>query len=352
MDFIDQFDFFRDHISGKSNRFADALSRRADHCTAVYSTFEIDDDLWHNFIRGYQADPEFHDKYANCSSPNPTPSHYRIQEGYLLVHMWGKDLLCVSSDSHLRTRLLGEFHDAPTTGHFKSIARLADFASAFGGTAFSATSHAIRRRTEVDEQNMSSIYAEGDVISAEVQSFFQDGSINLHTRSLKYGKLENGQLVTVPPYVIKRIKQHFQSLEECGVDVILGCNGYVWVSAPAGRPVLEGLAGVMKQTAQTGVVEPLEQGGGADGQAAVRKRENVLLQVRECICRVANAILVLGFLGLPIHPHSITDTFLISRTWGIEIKDMLSPDFILRLAEREADRREQEGVGGASNMMM
>ncbi|GBG72152.1 hypothetical protein CBR_g11085 [Chara braunii] len=127
MTFIDQFDFFPDHIPGKSNRFEDALLRRPDHCTAVYSTFEIDDDLRNSFIRGYQADPEFRDKYANCSSPNPAPSHYRIQEGYLLVHTRGKDLLCVPSDPHLRTRLLGEFHDAPAIGYFgvnRTIGRL------------------------------------------------------------------------------------------------------------------------------------------------------------------------------------------------------------------------------------
>ncbi|GBG70877.1 hypothetical protein CBR_g8177 [Chara braunii] len=127
MAFIDQFDFFPDHIPGKSNRFADALSRRPDHCTAVYSTFKIDDDLRNSFIRGYQADPDFCDKYANCSSPNPAPFHYRIQEVYLLVHTRGKDLLCVPSDPHLRTRLLGEFHDAPATGHFgvnRTIGRL------------------------------------------------------------------------------------------------------------------------------------------------------------------------------------------------------------------------------------
>lgn len=30
---------------------------------------------------------------------------------------------------------------------------------------------------------------EGDLISAEVQSVFADGSLSLHTRSLKYGKV-------------------------------------------------------------------------------------------------------------------------------------------------------------------
>lgn len=30
---------------------------------------------------------------------------------------------------------------------------------------------------------------EGDLISAEVQSIYDDGSVSLHTRSLKYGKV-------------------------------------------------------------------------------------------------------------------------------------------------------------------
>lgn len=30
---------------------------------------------------------------------------------------------------------------------------------------------------------------EGDLISAEVQNVFSDGSLSLHTRSLKYGKV-------------------------------------------------------------------------------------------------------------------------------------------------------------------
>ncbi|GBG64705.1 hypothetical protein CBR_g46248 [Chara braunii] len=155
MAFIDQFDFFPDHIPEKSNRFADALSQRPDHCTAVYSTFEIDNDLRNSFIRGYQADPEFHNKYANCSSPNPAPSHYRIQEGYLIVHTWGKDLLCVPSDPH---GFLASSTMLPPPDTSESIARLADFASDFGGPAFSAMSHAIGSHARfVDAANPATI---------------------------------------------------------------------------------------------------------------------------------------------------------------------------------------------------
>jgi len=42
-----------------------------------------------------------------------------------------------------------------------------------------------------DEQSMRSYLSEGDLISAEVHSVFADGSLSLHMRSLKYGKVRN-----------------------------------------------------------------------------------------------------------------------------------------------------------------
>ena len=42
-------------------------------------------------------------------------------------------------------------------------------------------------------------------------------------------QLNRGQLLTVPPYLVKRQKQHFHHLEEFGIDLILGCNGFIWV---------------------------------------------------------------------------------------------------------------------------
>lgn len=94
---------------------------------------------------------------------------------------------------------------------------------------------------------MRTFFEEGDLLVAEVQAFFSDGAMSLHTRSLKYGKvgldhndtvagtliipqqLRNGQLVVVPSVLVRRLKSHFLTLP-CNVDIILGLNGYIWIS--------------------------------------------------------------------------------------------------------------------------
>jgi hypothetical protein len=44
---------------------------------------------------------------------------------------------------------------------------------------------------ESDELQMRSFFEEGDLLVAEVQAFFADGAMSLHTRSLKYGKVRS-----------------------------------------------------------------------------------------------------------------------------------------------------------------
>ncbi|SHO79953.1 Similar to S.cerevisiae protein RRP4 (Exosome non-catalytic core component) [Malassezia sympodialis ATCC 42132] len=90
-----------------------------------------------------------------------------------------------------------------------------------------------RKKLESDELQMRHFFQEGDLVVAEVQSLFQDGSVGLHTRSLRYGKLRNGALAVVPPVLVRRHKSHFLSLmqlPERGVDLVLGLNGWIWVS--------------------------------------------------------------------------------------------------------------------------
>jgi len=42
---------------------------------------------------------------------------------------------------------------------------------------------------ESDELQMRQFFEEGDLLVAEVQAFFADGAMSLHTRSLTYGKV-------------------------------------------------------------------------------------------------------------------------------------------------------------------
>ena len=53
--------------------------------------------------------------------------------------------------------------------------------------------------------------------------------MGLHTRGFKFCKLRNGSFVNVPPVLVQRCKSQFHTLP-CGVDVILGLNGYIWVN--------------------------------------------------------------------------------------------------------------------------
>lgn len=41
---------------------------------------------------------------------------------------------------------------------------------------------------------MRTFFEEGDLLVAEVQAFFSDGAMSLHTRSLKYGKVRTDMI--------------------------------------------------------------------------------------------------------------------------------------------------------------
>jgi len=145
---------------------------------------------------------------------------------------------------------------------------------------------------------------------AEVQAFFGDGSMSIHTRSLKYGKLMNGTFLNVPPALVKRCKSHFHVLP-CGVEVILGLNGYIWVSQPTPERKAED-------------EEP--------------KPELVNLGMRETIARVCNTILALRSRFMYIHDTSIIFCYEASLSYAI--KDMLRPDVIDHITEETKNRLE------------
>lgn len=95
-----------------------------------------------------------------------------------------------------------------------------------------------RRRTETDELAIRSFFAEGDLLVAEVQQLYADGGAVLHTRSLRYGKLRNGVFLAVAGTGggggVVRSRRQVWTMEvgalQSKVDVVLGVNGYVWIS--------------------------------------------------------------------------------------------------------------------------
>ncbi|EPY37970.1 exosome complex component RRP4 [Angomonas deanei] len=91
----------------------------------------------------------------------------------------------------------------------------------------------LRRRDRGDELLMRQLFDQEDLIAAEVQKISSDGVISLHSRGTgKYGKLTQfGQLVKIKASLVKRAKHQFASLPAYKVKLIIGINGYIWVSA-------------------------------------------------------------------------------------------------------------------------
>lgn len=92
---------------------------------------------------------------------------------------------------------------------------------------------------------MRAFLREGELVVAEVQGIYQDGSAGLHTRSLKYGKLRNGIFLSVTgsggssPGVVRSRRQVWTlpTANNGGeIDVVLGVNGYIWICKHAGDP--------------------------------------------------------------------------------------------------------------------
>lgn len=147
----------------------------------------------------------------------------------------------------------------------------------------------------------------------------------LHTRSTKYGRLTQGRVVRVPAELVRRQRHHFQQLENVGVDIILGCNGLVWVTPHA-------------EQAQQAAVGSSGNGEGQQGE----RLEPTAVQ-REAVARVSQGVLALARLGLALQGASIARVVQQSLDQRVEPKFMLEADFLSAIAAQEELQR-QEGA--------
>ena len=233
----------------------------------------------------------------------------------------------------------------------------------------------LRRRKDDDALNMRSMLEEMDIFSAEVLEVRTDGGCQLHTRSLKYGKLANGQLVVVQPSLVKRIRQHFVSLD-VGVDLIIGCNGYIWVSTTgtqqkaydpstaAAYDPLEAAETADKEAAEAAAKENDE--GTESEEEPDEEAQNLMKDFakkhhnpnnplahdayvakyipapreKRLICaRVVNSIAVLNKAYIAIYPTTIMDVYEASLATNLAAPDMLLPSNVGALTATALQRK-------------
>lgn len=163
-----------------------------------------------------------------------------------------------------------------------------------------------RRRTQEDELNMRAFFKEGDLVSAEVQEQWDDGSAALHTRSLRYGKLERGTFVSVQAELVKRAKKHFHRLES-GVHAILGNNGYIFLSERAED-------------------EGMQEGG---------------VEMRKKVARVRNCVMALDMQFIAIGPDTIQEVYDASVANDVPLQDMTRPDIAKAICAGAKSMREK-----------
>uniref|UniRef100_A0A158Q8E6 6-phosphogluconolactonase n=1 Tax=Elaeophora elaphi TaxID=1147741 RepID=A0A158Q8E6_9BILA len=152
----------------------------------------------------------------------------------------------------------------------------------------------LRRKSVEDERMMREYLKEGDLISAEVQKVQSDGQLSLHTRNLRYGKLSQGTLIKISPYLVKRRKSHFHTLP-CGVTVIFGRNGYIWIAPVASE----------EQNMTGGYSQNLE--------------EVVPMKIRSVIARVANCVNILAMHHIPLYDTTVVLAYDASLNYEVSL---------------------------------
>eukprot|EP00166_Cyanidium_caldarium_P003746 ctg_3653.g537 len=167
---------------------------------------------------------------------------------------------------------------------------------------------------------MRAVYAERDLISAEVQEVKADGTMMLHTRIQgRLGRLrQRGVLVAVCPAHIRRSTRHVVSLGYAGMAAVLGVNGYVWVYVESEATALDG-----------GEDEEQEMAAEMPTDAAVGGVTAPSRPQALALCRVRNAILALDVSCFSISVESIRAVCRWSE--AVPPADMLQPAFLERL---------------------
>ncbi|QLQ80941.1 hypothetical protein HG537_0E02960 [Torulaspora globosa] len=210
----------------------------------------------------------------------------------------------------------------------------------------------LRRKSESDELQMRSFLKEGDLLNAEVQSLFQDGSASLHTRSLKYGKLRDGMFCQVPSSLIVRSKNHTHNLPG-SVTVVLGVNGFIWLrktsqmdiarDAPSSASMgsTGGPTGAKSLRADTVSITRLEE----ESSWQIYSDENdpsITSSIRQTICRYANVMKALAYCEIGITQERIISAYEASMAYS-EVGSLIEKEVMESLGDDVLNAEKMRG---------
>jgi exosome complex component RRP4 len=176
----------------------------------------------------------------------------------------------------------------------------------------------LRRRTTADELQMRQYFQEGDLLVAEVQSIgSSDGVATLHTRSLKYGKLRNGLFLAVQGTgggggVVRSRRQVFTiSAGVAGstasqVDIILGVNGYIWLSKHVEQQGDSKAGGIS--------ISNLDDAVGKEIYSS--QNDEISEETRREIAWVAGCIRVMSEAGIRVDEDAVVKAYEVVMDWN------------------------------------
>ncbi|KAL4816011.1 IEC3 subunit of the Ino80 complex, chromatin re-modelling-domain-containing protein [Aspergillus spinulosporus] len=200
----------------------------------------------------------------------------------------------------------------------------------------------LRRRTSADELQIRTFFSEGDLLVAEVQTVHSDGAASLHTRSLKYGKLRNGVFLAVAGTggsgvsssstkgglgsgsatgVVRSRRQMFTISTSNGggdVDLVLGVNGYIWISKH-----VEGTAAASSATEHVSITRMEEM---VSNSVYSSQNDEISPATRREIARLTQCIRVLIQGGLRVDEETVTAAYDASLQVDLEQGDDCDED--------------------------
>lgn len=205
-----------------------------------------------------------------------------------------------------------------------------------------------RIRTAQDQRDMRQFFVEGDLVSAEVHKVQQDGTLLLHTRSTRYGKLDNGVLVAgIPPALMARRKNHYLTDFLEHMDVVWGTNGNVWIQRRLNRNQSGGSSTAAEDgTSNTNITagnassnnNPLEDLNEVHEKLRQEHSSSPLLKEdRIRLARLRNSMECLRMVHTMMTPEAVANVYTMSLEENIRPADMLRPATVLHLTASTRD---------------